>query len=142
MKLDELTVFEWGALAGALAGAAQSGLLEELALAQAPLATAALAGRTGADAAAVEHVLDLGHHVLAVGDHDAVRRCAQGSVQGRAVFGDVDDCPGEHGVAARLQVALASQREQVFQGVVVDAVLGIVQAPAGSVRRVTLGTCG
>jgi SAM-dependent methyltransferase len=59
VKLDELSVFEWGALAGALASAAQSGLLEELAIAQAPLTTAALAGRAGCDATALEHVLHL-----------------------------------------------------------------------------------
>jgi SAM-dependent methyltransferase len=59
MKLDELGIFEWGALAGALAAAAQSGLLEELVLASTALPTTTLSGRAGCDAAAVDHVLHL-----------------------------------------------------------------------------------
>jgi SAM-dependent methyltransferase len=59
MKLEELGIFEWGALAGALAAAAQSGLLEELVSAHTALPSTTLSGRAGCDSAAVDHVLHL-----------------------------------------------------------------------------------
>ncbi len=59
MKLDELGIFEWGALAGAMAAAARTGLMAELVSAEAPLAAATLAERAGCHAEAAERVLQL-----------------------------------------------------------------------------------
>ena len=57
----------------------------------------------------VEHGVHLGHHVLAVDDDVGRSRGAQGHVQDRAVFGDVDPVAAEHRVDALAQAAFLGQ---------------------------------
>ena len=57
----------------------------------------------------VEHGVDLGHDVLAVHDDGRPSRRAQGHVQDRAIFRDVDFVAAEHGIDARAEPAFLGQ---------------------------------
>ena len=94
-----------------------------------PFAAAHAVGESGH---LVQHRVYFADNVLAV-DLD-LRRLggAQGDVQHRAAFGDVDLLAAEHGVAPALHAALPGQLEQQPEGFVGDAVLGVVEVKPGA----------
>jgi len=70
------------------------------------------------------------HDVHAVNLDPLASGRAEGDVQHGAVFGHVDLPAGEHGFDAFSQAALLRQGEEPLQGLVSDAVLGIVEVEA------------
>ena len=67
-----------------------------------------------------QHLVHVGHDVLAVDLEGGVRRQPQRGVQHGAVLGDVDVLAAEHRVAALGDADLVGQREQRGQHVVVE----------------------
>ncbi len=91
---------------------------------------------------AVEHGVDLLHHVEAV-EHERGRAGhAQGDVQDGAVLRDVDGLPGEHGGGALGQAGLLGQGDKQAEGLVGDAVLGVVEVQAGAFGGEALASPG
>ena len=82
---------------------------------------------------AVEDGVDLGDDVLAIDDDRGVARGAQGDVEDGAVFGDVDLLAGEHGVDALARLRLVGEVDEQTEGLVGDAVFGVVEVDAGGV---------
>ena len=83
----------------------------------------------------VEHLVNLGHHVLAVGHDRRAARRAQGHVQNGAPLGDVDLLAREHRVDAPAQSRFLGQREQQAHRVVGDAMLGVVEVESRGLGR-------
>ena len=83
----------------------------------------------------VEHGMHLGDDVLAVHDDGSVFRRAQGDVQHGAVFREVDLVPAEHRVHALAQAGFGRQLHEQLEGLVGDAVLGVIQEEARGLRR-------
>jgi hypothetical protein len=79
-----------------------------------------------------QHLVHVGHHVLAVHDQLGPGRHPQGHVQHGPVLGHVDVLAAEHGVPALGHPGLLGQLDQQAQGLVGDPVLGVVQVQAGS----------
>ena len=79
---------------------------------------------------AVEHRVDLGHHVHAVDYDRCAARRAQRDVEDGAVLRDVDLLAGEHGVDAGAQAGCLGEPNEQRQCVVGDPVLRIVQIDA------------
>ena len=104
---------------------------------QSPLRSAVGEGRH-----LVQHGMDLGHDILAVDDDGGAARRAQGDVKHRALLGDVDLLAAEHGVDALAQARLLGELEQQRQGLVGDAVLGIVEIDSGGLDREPLAALG
>ena len=102
----------------------------------------AVADLLGERAGPPEHLVDLGHDVLAVDLDHRARRRPQRHVQHRAVLGDVDPLAGEHGVAAGLDAGDVGDGQQRGHHVVVDALLGVVDAQVTDVQQVALGPAG
>ena len=90
----------------------------------------------------VEHGVHLGHHVLAVDDDGGAARRAQGHVQDRAIFRDVDLLTPEHGVDARAQAGFLGQLQEELEGFVGDAVLRVIEVEAHGLDRQALAACG
>ena len=80
---------------------------------------------------AIEHHMHFGHHVDAI-DNDALG-CGrpQGGVQHGPFFGDIDRFATEHGIDAVAQSAGLGQTDQQLNGLVGDAVFGVVEIKAG-----------
>ena len=78
----------------------------------------------------VQHGMHLRHNVLAVHEDGGVFRRAQRDVQHGAVLGDVDLVPAEHRVDALAQAGFLRQLHQQLEGLVGDAVLGVIQEEA------------
>ena len=79
-----------------------------------------------------QHLLHLGHHVLAAGREAFARGRTQRHVQRRAVLGGVHVLAAEHRLAPLLQPAGVGQREQQPQRLVVDPLLGVVEVQPGA----------
>src|SRR5207253_8620443 len=67
---------------------------------------------------------------------------AQGNVQDRAVFGNVDLVTAEHRVDASAQISLLGQSAQERERLVRDPVLRVVEEDAGPLRGQPLAACG
>jgi len=94
-------------------------------------------------AGARAHALGEGEHRLAagmhlVGERRRARGGAQGRVQHRAAFGEVDLLAGEHRVAPRLDAALAREVCEEAQRRRVEAVLRKVAEELGRLEREAL----
>ncbi|CPU45654.1 Uncharacterised protein [Mycobacteroides abscessus] len=68
----------------------------------------------------------IGDHILPVDHQLCLARQAQGGVQHRTVLGGVDMRPGEHGVAAPLQIGRLGQIDQQRQGFAIQPVLAVI----------------
>ena len=88
---------------------------------------------------AVEHVVHARHDVHAVDDDLALARRAQRGVQHGAVLGHVDLVAAEHRVDAVAQPAFVREVDEKPHGVVSDAMLGVVEEPAGRRHGEMLG---
>ena len=75
----------------------------------------------------IEHGVDLGHHVLTIDDDRRTARSSQGHVQDGPSFRHVDLVAPEHGVDALAQTALLGQSAKQCEGIVGDAILGVVE---------------
>ena len=93
---------------------------------------------------AVEHLVNIGHGVLAIHDELAglLRRTAQGRVEHGAVLGGVDVGAGVHGVATLLELDRAGEGHEQLDGLVVNEVLGEVEVQVTQVEGKLLDTCG
>ena len=76
---------------------------------------------------AIESALYHGDHVLAVYHDGLVAGMAQGCMQGRAIFGNVDPLPLQQGLPPGFQVAAAGQSQQCLQHLIRKPVLGKIQ---------------
>ncbi len=83
---------------------------------------------------AVEHLVDLRDHVLAVDADHGIAWCTQRRVQDRAILGDVDVLAAEHGLDALDEASLPGEVPQQPQGLVGDAVLGVVEEQSGCLQ--------
>src|SRR5690606_15997521 len=92
---------------------------------------AAVAYALAEAAHALEHCMHVRDDIAAVDLDAGAERRAQGHVQRRPVFGDIDVGTAEHGFDARGHAAFPGQGKQQAQGVVADALLRIIQVPAG-----------
>ena len=79
----------------------------------------------------VEHLVDVGHDVLAVDAQRRVGRQPERRVEHRAVLGDVDVLARQHGVAPPGHVDLVGEREQRRLHVTVEEVLRQVHVEVG-----------
>ena len=86
----------------------------------------------------VEHLVNLGHHVFAVGHDRRAARRAQRHVQNGAPLGDVDLLAREHRVDAPAQPRLLGQRQQQTHRLGGDAMLGVVEIQPGGLERKAL----
>ena len=105
----------------------------------------AAADAVGEGRHAVEDFVDLGNDVFAVNYDACAFGGAQSDVQDGAVFGDVDLVAAEHGFDVRLEAALFGQLQQQLQGLIGDAVLGVVEVDAlglGGEARAAIGVGG
>ena len=109
------------------------------------------AGRTGpvavADAIAElahpgQHLVHVGHDVVAVDLDHGVRGRPQRDVEDGALLGDVDRLAGEHRVAARLDAGGRGNGLEGGEDVVVDALLAVVDAEIADLQQVALGAPG
>ena len=108
----------------------------------------ALAGRAGPLAAAhpvgevrhpVQHLVHIGHDVMAVGDDLLAARRSQRDVQNRTVFGDVDVLAGEHRVDPLAQPGPLGERDQQPNRLVGHA--GAWSSPGTGPRLRASGAC-
>ena len=85
---------------------------------------------------AIEDLVHVGDDVLAVDDELALLACraAQRGVQDSAVLGGVDVLAREHGVAALLELHLASKIAQELDGLIGHQVLGQVEVQVTGVK--------
>ena len=89
-----------------------------------------------------ENLVDLGNDIHAVHfDHLSLGR-PEGHVQDGPVLGDVDLLPGEHLVAVLLQTDFLGELNQVFQRLVIDAVLRVIEIESAGLGRQALSACG
>ena len=86
-----------------------------------------------------QHLVHVGHDILAVHGQRRVGREAEGRVEHGPVLGDVDVLTGEHGVAAGRDPDLLGEAEQRGVDAIVEEVLGEVDEqvarPQGLVRN-------
>ena len=80
----------------------------------------------------VEHGMDLRHDILAVDEDGCAFGRAQGHVQDRALFRDVDLVSAKHGVDPRSQSRFLGQFEEELEGFVGDAILRVIEEEARS----------
>ena len=83
----------------------------------------------------IEHVVHLGDHVLAVDDQACIARQPQRGVQHRPILCHVDPIPAEHRLDPLAQAHVLGQRDQQADGLIGEAMLGVVQIQAGALRR-------
>ena len=108
----------------------------------------AVADAVGEGGHAVEHGVDLGHHVLAVDEDRRAGAVAQRGVQDGAVLGDVDRVAAEHRVAPLGHAARLGELDQQRQRAGVERGLGEVEQHVAEPRprrswnrsRVALGS--
>ena len=103
-----------------------------------------LPGRAGPLAAAqpvgelahpVQHLVHVGHDVLAVDAQLDAARLPQRGVQDRAVLGGVDVHAGEHRVAVLLEAGRRREIDQQFQRFAGDPVLAVVDVEVADRQR-------
>ena len=75
----------------------------------------------------VEHGVDRGHDIFAVGLDHFVLWGAQSHVQNRTLLRDVDLFPTEHGIDPLAQAGFLRQLQQKFQRLFGNSVLGIIE---------------
>ncbi len=75
----------------------------------------------------IEHLVHVGHDVMAVDKNARILRCPQCDMQDGTLFGDVDLVATEHRVTAFGDAALLRELQQQTNRLVRDAVLRIVQ---------------
>ena len=83
--------------------------------------------RVGEGRHPVEHGVHFGHDVLAVDEDRLIARGPQRHMQDGAVFADVDLLASEHRVAPGGDAARLAEIDQQADGLIGDAVLGIVE---------------
>ena len=76
---------------------------------------------------AAEHLVDVGHDILAVNDHRRVGAVTQRRMQHRTLLGGVDHGAGEHGIAPLGHARRLGELDQQTEGVGVEAVLREVE---------------
>ena len=86
--------------------------------------------------------MHLGHHVLTVNDDGCAARCAQGHVQDRAVFRDVDLVTPEHGVDARAQAGFLCQLQEEPERFVGEAILRVIEVETHRLGAQALAASG
>ena len=86
----------------------------------------------------VEHNMHRRHHVLTIYNDGSSPRSAQGDMQHRPLFRNVDLLAPEHRIDSRLQAGFIGKLEKEFQGFVSDEILRIIQIDAESLSRQTL----
>lgn len=96
---------------------------------------AAIAHLVGEGLDAVQHCMHVGIHVLAVDLLRLAARHTQGGVQYATAFGNIDFFTGKHGIALFHHAARAGQVHQQPDGLVVGAVLGVIQEQACRIDR-------
>ena len=90
----------------------------------------------------VEHGVDLGNNVLAVGLDGFAFRRAQGDVQHRPLLRDVDLVAAKHGIDPRAQARLLGQLQQQLQRFVGDAILRVIEVNPYCLSRQSLPALG
>jgi len=80
----------------------------------------------------VQHLVHFRHHVDAVDRQLVAHRAAQGSVQGGAAFGGVDDLAFEQRFDRALEVDFVGQAHQQVAGLGVDQVFRIIEKQAAA----------
>ena len=83
----------------------------------------------------VEDGVNVGHHIAAIVQECGAARCAQRDVQDSTIFRDVDLVAAEHRVDAIAQLRFLGELQQQPQGLVGDAVLGIIEVNARRLDR-------
>ena len=91
---------------------------------------------------AVEHAVDLGHHVLAVHEDRLAGAVAQRDVQDRPVLGGVDPGAGEHKVAPLRHPARRRELDEQRQRARVDGGLGEVEQHVAEPHREAVEAVG
>jgi len=84
--------------------------------------------------------VDRGHHVLTVDDDRRAARRPQGHVQDGTVFGHVDLVSLEHRVDALAEPALFGQPTQQPDGLVRNAILGVIEVDSHGLRGQAFAT--
>ncbi len=83
---------------------------------------------------AIEHRMDLGHHIAAVHLDRRTGRRPKRHVQHGAILGGVDPVAAEHRLDALAHATGLRQLQQQHQGLVVHTLLGVVQVQTGGLR--------
>ena len=114
-------------------------VLDALAAVSLPLAAAHALGK---GTHGFENLVNLGNDIHAVHfDHLSLGR-PESHVKDGPVLGNVDLLPCEHLVAVLLQTDFLGELNQVFQRLVIDAVLGVVEIESAGLCRQALSACG
>ena len=90
----------------------------------------------------VEHGMHLGHDVLSIHDDGLASRCAQGNVQDRAFFCDVDFVATKHGIDPFMHTGFLGQSDQQLDGFAGNAILRVVEKKAQSLDAQVLAALG
>jgi hypothetical protein len=90
----------------------------------------------------VEHGVHVQHDVVAVDLDHRPARCPQGDVEHGTVLGRVDPLAGEHRVAPCEHPGVDGVGDERRQQVVVDRLLGVVDAQIAGLDHVPVGTAG
>jgi len=90
----------------------------------------------------VEHSMDCGHHILTIYDDGCSTRGAQGDMQDRSLFRDIDLLAPEHGIDSRLQTGFFGQLNQKLESFVRDSIFRIIQIDAQGFYCQTLAALG
>src|SRR5208282_5698104 len=95
----------------------------------------AAAHAVGERAHPIENGMDLRHNVLAIDDDRGVARRPERDMQHSAPLRDIDLVAAEHRVDAVAQARLLRKLNEQFDGLVGNAILGVVERNAGSRER-------
>ena len=71
--------------------------------------------------------MDVGNHVVAINFDNGISWCAEGRMEDRAIFRDVDFFAGEHLFSAFAEFTCLGKLDEEINGLLLEAVLGIVQ---------------
>ena len=83
----------------------------------------------------VEHGVDFGNDIHAVGDRFVRPWSAQGDMQNGALLGDVDLVAREHGVDVLAQTGLLRKLDEQAHGLAGDSVLRVVEVQTHGLQR-------
>jgi len=90
----------------------------------------------------VEHSVDGGHYVLTVYDDGTSLWGAQGDMQDRSLFRNVDLLAPKHRIDSRLQTGFFGKLNQKLESFIRDSILRIIQIDAQSLYGQTLAALG